>query len=266
MKPYLSIMRLRFQVQLQYRAAALAGFFTQFFFGFVRVMVFNAFYASTSAHQPMTLTQAISYSWLVQVTFRLIPWYGDTEMINMVRTGGLSYELCRPLNLYSAWYCRLISLRAVPFLLGGMPTLLVASLMPRGYGLAPPASGLALVAFSISMLCALALGCAVTNLVSISALWTISGEGMQSILPTAVMFLSGLVIPLPFFPDWAQPILAVLPFSSLADAPFRFYVGSLAPTALPSYLGIQLLWACAFVISGILLMNAATKRVVLQGG
>ena len=266
MKAYLSVMRLRLQVQMQYRAAALAGFFTQFFFGFVRVMVFNAFYASTTIAQPMSLPQAITYSWLVQVTFRLIPWYGDTEMINMVRNGGLGYELCRPINLYSAWYCRLIALRLVPFVLGGIPTLIVATLLPVNYRLAPPASGLALMAFFASMLLALILGCAVTNIVSISALWTISGEGMQRILPTAVMFLSGLVIPLPFFPDWAQPILTLLPFSSLADAPFRFYVGSVAPTALPAYLGIQLVWTASFVGLGLWLMKAATKRVVVQGG
>jgi ABC-2 type transport system permease protein len=266
MNAYLTIMRLRFQVQLQYRAAALAGFITQFFFGFVRVMVFHAFYASTIATQPMSLSQAITYSWLVQVTFRLIPWNGDTEMIKMIRSGGLSYELCRPLNLYSAWLCRLVALRIVPFLLGGVPTLIVALLLPRNYGLAPPASGIALVAFSISMVCALILGCAITNLVSISALWTTSGEGMQRVLPAAVMFLSGLVIPLPFFPDWTQPVLRLLPFSSLADAPFRFYVGSLQPSALPLHLSLQLLWIASFVALGLLLMKAATKRVVLQGG
>jgi ABC-2 type transport system permease protein len=266
MKAYLSIVRLRFRVQLQYRAAALAGFVTQFFFGIVRVMVFNAFYSSTTVAQPISLAQAVTYSWLVQVTFRLVPWYGDTEMINTVRSGGLSYELCRPLNLYWAWYCRLIALRMVPFLLGGIPTLIVASLLPASFALAAPASWSALAAFSVSMLFAVILGCSVTNIVSISALWTISGEGMQRVLPAFVMFLSGLVIPLPFFPDWAQPVLAVLPFSALADAPFRFYIGSLSPGALPAYLGLQLFWTALFAGLGLALLKSATGRVVLQGG
>jgi ABC-2 type transport system permease protein len=67
MRAYVSILKVRFSVQLQYRAAAAAGFFTQFFFGLVRVMVFIAFYASSARTQPMSLVQAVTYSWLVQV-------------------------------------------------------------------------------------------------------------------------------------------------------------------------------------------------------
>jgi ABC-2 type transport system permease protein len=54
-KAYLSILRLRFAVQLQYRAAAAASLFTNFFFGFVRIMVFMAFYASSTQSQPLSL-------------------------------------------------------------------------------------------------------------------------------------------------------------------------------------------------------------------
>ena len=44
MKKYLSFFRLRFSMGLQYRAAALAGIVTQFFWGFMEIMAFRAFY------------------------------------------------------------------------------------------------------------------------------------------------------------------------------------------------------------------------------
>ena len=46
MSYYLSYFKLRFITSLQYRAAALAGISTQFFFGFVFIMVYVAFYES----------------------------------------------------------------------------------------------------------------------------------------------------------------------------------------------------------------------------
>jgi ABC-2 type transport system permease protein len=266
MRAYVSILKVRFSVQLQYRAAAAAGFFTQFFFGLVRVMVFIAFYASSARTQPMSLVQAVTYSWLVQVTFRMIPWNGDTEIINMVRSGGVAYELCRPLNLYAAWYARLLAMRAVPVVLGGIPIYIVALLLPGNYGMALPASPAAGLSFVVSLAGALILGCAVTNIISISALWTVAGEGMQRLLPTAVMLLSGLTVPLPFFPDWSQAILRLLPFSGLADVPFRFYVGTIPPTQLLPHMVLQMFWTLVIILLGLWLLRTATRRVVIQGG
>jgi ABC-2 type transport system permease protein len=62
MKAYLAIIKLRFALQLQYRAAAFAGFCTQLFFGFVRVMVFHAFYLSSAVTQPLSLQQTVTYT------------------------------------------------------------------------------------------------------------------------------------------------------------------------------------------------------------
>ena len=266
MTAYLSLIKIRFLVELQYRAAAAAGFFTQFFFGFVRAMVFIAFYSSTTQVQPMSLDQAVTYSWLVQVTFRMIPWYGDTEMINMIRSGGVAYELCRPLNLYAAWYSRLLAQRVVPVLLGGIPTLVLALLLPGHYGMALPVSPSAGLAFFVSLVGALFLGCAVTNIISISTLWTVAGEGMQRIVPTAVMFLSGLTIPLAFFPDWSQPVLGLLPFSSLADVPYRFYIGAIPSVRLFQHLALQAAWTFLFIVFGLWLLRVGTNRAVIQGG
>ena len=55
MRPYLAVLSARFRLLLQYRVAALAGFATQLFWGFIRVMIFGAFYRASAAAQPMTL-------------------------------------------------------------------------------------------------------------------------------------------------------------------------------------------------------------------
>ena len=45
MRVYASVLKLRLLIGMQYRAAALAGVATQFFWGFISIMVFEAFYS-----------------------------------------------------------------------------------------------------------------------------------------------------------------------------------------------------------------------------
>jgi ABC-2 type transport system permease protein len=266
LKAYLSIVRLRFAVQLQYRAAAAAAFFTNFFFGFVRVMVYHAFYASTTAPQPLTLGQAVTYTWLTQVTFRMQPWTLDIDIVNLIRSGNIAYEFCRPLNLYFTWYCRLISFRLVPTLLSGVPVFIFAYLLPGGYRVALPDSTAAGAAWVASNIFALLLGCAISSLVNISALWTIAGDGMIRIFPAFVLILSGAIIPLGYFPDWMQNLLTFLPFSSLVDIPMKFYLGIIPAGKILAYGLLQVFWIAFFIIIGLLLFKMAAKKVTVQGG
>jgi ABC-2 type transport system permease protein len=266
LKAYLSIVRLRFAVQLQYRAAAAAAFFTNFFFGIVRVMVYHAFYASTTAPQPLTLEQAVTYTWLTQVTFRMQPWTLDLDIINLIRTGNIAYEFCRPLDLYFTWYSRLISFRLVPTLLSGIPVFICASILPGGFGVSLPASAAAGATWITSNLIALLLGCAISSLVNISTLWTIAGDGMIRIFPAFVMILSGVIIPLAYFPDWMQTLLTLLPFSSLVDIPMKFYLGIIPAGKLLTYGLLQVFWLAVFILIGLLAFNMAARKVTVQGG
>ncbi len=266
MKAYLAVFRLRFAVHLQYRAAAAAGFVTQLFFGFIIVMVYQAFYASSTAVQPLTLAQAVTYTWLGQATFRMQPIYGDTEVITLIRSGNVAYELSRPLSLYFLWYCRLLALRTVPTMLSGVPLLAITYWLPGGFGWRLPPSPAAGAAWLLSMLLALLLGCAISNLMTVSALWTIAGDGMQRILPGVAMILSGMNVPLSYFPDWSQSLLRALPFSGLVDTPFRLYLGAVSPAEIAPRLLLQMSWTVVLVLAGLVLVSRGTRKVALQGG
>jgi ABC-2 type transport system permease protein len=267
LKAYLSIFKLRFAVQLQYRAAAAAAFFTQLFFGFIIVMVFHAFYASSIQTQPMSLAAAVTYSWLGQALLRMQPGFSnDTEVIDMIRSGNIAYELCRPLDLYFLWYSRALSQRIVPTLLSGVPLFTISLFLPAGFGASPPASIASGAAWFLSIILALLLSCAISNIVTASTLWTIAGDGMQRIFPAFTMVFSGLNVPLAFFPDWAQTILRFLPFSGLVDLPFRLYLG-MVPASTVFFFGLlQLFWIVVLMVIGILVLNIGKQKVVVQGG
>jgi ABC-2 type transport system permease protein len=270
MKPYLAILSARFRTMLQYRVAALAGLWTQFFFGVVSISIYEAFYASTAEPQPLTFAQVVSYVWLGQALLALLPWNVDTEVRAMVRSGAVAYELARPLDLYTLWFVRALAWRTAPTILRAVPMTVVAMLLLPLVGLdtwrltpPEPANGLA---FVLAMTCTLLLSCALSTLANITMLWTISVDGAVMILTVLVTLLSGMLIPLPLFPDWAQPVVMALPFAGLADLPYRVYVGDIDLGGVPGVLLHQLAWTAALVLLGRWLLAAGMRRVVVQGG
>ena len=114
---YRAIFSARFRMLLQYRAAAVAGFGTQLFWGLIRMMIFTAFYGASRKAYPLTLQDTITYIWLGQAVLQMLPWNMDADVRAMVRTGTVAYELLRPLDLYTQWFMRSIAARAAPTLL-----------------------------------------------------------------------------------------------------------------------------------------------------
>jgi ABC-2 type transport system permease protein len=271
LRPYLAIVSARFRTMLQYRGAALGGVVTQAFFGMVRIMILEGFYRSSGTPPSLSLTAAVAYIWLGQAAFTMQPYNLDREVRTMVSTGTLAYELVRPLNLYAFWYCRAVAWRSAPMALRLVPMFLFATLvlpllgLPQ-WALPAPASPAAGLAWVLTMAGALAVSAAITTLMSISLLWTISGEGIAVLVSSVVALLSGMIIPLPLFPDWAQPLLRALPFGAMMDLPARVYTGHIPLAGAGGVLLTQLLWTLLLVALGSWLLGRAARRLVVQGG
>ncbi|HEV2472064.1 MAG TPA: ABC-2 family transporter protein [Chthonomonadales bacterium] len=263
MRPYLVVLSARFRTLLQYRGAALGGFGTQLFWGIIRKMIFEGFYHSTTAPMPLSLTQTIDYIWLGQAFFVIIPWQTDSEVRQAIRTGTVAYELLRPLDLYGLWYARSVASRVAPAILRAAPMLLVSYLF---FGLRLPSSSGSAAAFAAAVAGAILMSAAFTTLMTVSLMWSISDAGINRFIPTLVFLLSGMVVPLPLFPAWAQRAISFLPFRSVADVPFRLYSGQIPVQAIASLGVYELCWICLLVTVGRALVGLGTRRLVIQGG
>ena len=267
MKAYYSLFKMRLLKGLQYRTAALAGLSTQFFWGFMYIMIFEAFYSSTSAPQPIPLRQLIQVLWLQQsfLVFIML-WFRDSELMNLIVSGNIAYELCRPANLYSFWYAKLIAQRLSGALLRCFPIILVASLLPYPYSFSLPPSITAFLLFIITLTLGLALIVSISMLIYISIFYTMSPTGSLLIFGVFGEFFSGLIIPVPLMPDLLRKIVYLLPFRYASDLPFRIYAGNIGTREAVISIGVQLLWIVMLVSLGRLWMNKALRRVVIQGG
>ena len=263
MRPYLAVFSARFRMLLQYRAAAIAGFGTQLFWGLIRMMIFTGFFHSSTTAQPMTLSDTITYIWLGQAFLLLIPWNWDHDIAAMIRNGNVAFELVRPVKLYWFWFSRALAMRIVPVLLRSIPMFIVAGIF---FKMKMPLNMTSAIAFLITLAFAFILSAAITVLTNISMLWTISGQGFSRVFPIMIYFFSGLVVPLPFYPDWAQTAVKILPFRGLIDIPFRLYLGHLPVSSLLSLVFHQIIWIIVFILIGRTVLAQGLKKVVVQGG
>ncbi|MBT3275573.1 MAG: ABC transporter permease [Spirochaetales bacterium] len=244
---------------------------TQFFWGFIRIMILEAFYSSSAAMQPMTFSQVVTYVWLGQAFLGMLPWNVDRDVAGLIRDGSVAYELIRPLDLYWIWYARAMAWRTAATLLRSVPLLLFAALflpLIGAHDLAlslPPHLG-AFAYWMMSMLFALLLSCAITTLIHITMMWTVSGQGAGTIIPVAVTIFSGMIIPLPLFPDWMQLFLRLLPFHALFDTPARIFSGNITGIETIAVLFQQLGWTIAALLLGRLVIKQGLRRLVVQGG
>lgn len=263
MKAYLAIFSAYFRTLLQYRAVALAGIATQVFWGLIRMMILDGFYRSTTEPQPMSYPEVVNYVWLGQAMILLIIARIDLEVRAMIRSGTVAYELLRPLDLYRLWFCRSLAQRTAPLLLRMVPIFVIAGLF---FGLQAPASVPCAILWVLSTAAAMLLGASIATLMVISMLWTISGEGINRLMGAAILIFSGMIVPLPLFPDFLQPLLTALPFRGMADTPFRIYMGHIPPEQALLAIAHQLAWTAAFVLVGRWVLSRGVGRLVVQGG
>jgi ABC-2 type transport system permease protein len=270
LRPYAALFGARVALLLQYRAAAVAGFVTQCWWGGIKVMVLSAFFRATST-APMTLAQAIDYVWLGQALFTMLPWSVDPEVARLARSGDVAYERLRPLDTYALWYARSAARRTATPLLRAIPMILMAGvLFPllgwSAWGLRPPASVPAALLFALSIGLVVALAAAVSTLMDALTVATLSDRGVNMLVGPLIIVFSGSLIPLPLFPEWLQPILRNQPFAGLMDTPFRIYSGHLAAAGGAFALARQAVWVVVLVLAGRGLMARVMARLQTQGG
>jgi len=266
MKTYTGMLRIRFASGMQYRAAALGGLVTQFFWGGFEILLYATLYKN-GAPPSMTFAELTSYTWLRQAFLAfLAAFYFDADIFTSIETGGLVYELCRPADLYGLWFARTAAGRLSSAVLRCGPILIVAALLPAPYGLMLPPSLATFAAFVFSLGLTWLVGVANCMLVYVVCCRTLSPRGVRRIAVAVVGFFSGEMIPIPFFPPVLRNVLGYLPFGAGANMPLRIYSGNIAGAQALEGVALQAFWLIALVCAGHFLLGRILRRVQLQGG
>ena len=267
MREYRSIFRIRFINALQYRAAAAAGMATQFAWGFMEIFAFSAFYRANPGAFPMEFGQTVSYIWMQQAFLALfMMWFWENDIAQSITSGGMAYELVRPVDLYGRWFCQAAANRMARAALRCMPILVVAFALPEPYGMSLPPNALQFAMFLVSVFLSLGVVVAFSMLMYISLFYTLSPMGVRLIVAVLSDFLAGATVPLPFFPAPFRFVAELLPFASMQNMPLRIYGGNISGSGAVIGIATQVFWLVALLAAGRYAMGRALGKVVVQGG
>lgn len=267
MKMYMSVFRIRFINSLQYRAVMLGEILTRFMWGFMEILAYSALYHTGNASFPMKFSQTVSYLWMQQtliVLFSVV--FSDDEIYSAIGDGSIAYELVRPMNLYGRWFCQSTANRIAFTILNCLPALLVAFIMPEPYRMFLPLAMGQFLLFLLSTVLALCVVVAFAMLMYISLFYILYQRGIKIIVTALTTFLSGGIIPLPFFPAPVLAVVKLLPFAAMQNMPLLIYSGNIAGVDALKGIAFQLFWLVVLLIIGQFTMRCALKKVIVQGG
>lgn len=267
MKMYMSVFRIRFINSMQYRAVALGAIIKGFMWGLMEILAFSALYRTGHTIFPMEFSQTVSYLWMQQTLMVLfLVVFSDGEIYSAIGSGSIAYELVRPMDLYGRWFCQSTANRVAFTTLNCLPVLLLAFIVPEPYRMSLPLDMGQFLLFLLSTSLALCVVVAFAMLMYISLFYLLSQRGIKIIVSALTTFLSGGVIPLPFFPAPVLAVVKLLPFAAMQNTALLIYSGNIAGADAWRGIAFQLFWLAVLVLLGQLTMRRALKKVIVQGG
>ena len=262
MRLYLEVARRSFRRHLTYRAATLAGLFTNAVFGVLIAAVYAALYdgRAEATVAGFTRAEALTFVWAGQSLLMTIHIWGWWEIATSVQSGDVVTDLMKPVSYYGYWLSRDLGRAACHALTRLVPTLLFGALL---YDLALPGAIATWPAFALSVALAVVVSFAWRFLLNASAFWLMDVRGIVATSLVVTTFWSGLLVPLAFFPPWLRTIAEALPFRAMVMLPIEVLLGH---GATSTALGVQVFWAVALALLGHGVLALAVRKVVVQGG
>ncbi|GAA4639049.1 ABC-2 family transporter protein [Actinoallomurus vinaceus] len=244
-----------------YRVAAFSATFTNTVFGFLRAFVLIAVWHARPALGGYDVADAVTFSFLTQGLIEPVRIFGGSlDLTERIRTGDVSIDLHRPVDLQGWWLADDLGRAAFAVLSRGAPPLIAGGLV---FSLRWPPSPGRWAAFAVAVLLAVLVSFALRYLYSLAVFWVHDDRGVTAISLVTTMFFSGMIIPLVVFPGPLATVARVLPWAALVQVPADVFLGKRADLGAYAF---QAAWAVALLVAGRLLTMAARRRLVIHGG
>ena len=260
---YLALVRLAFQRQLTYRAAALAGLATNVFFGALRAYILIALFGARENVAGYSIPAVITYTALTQALIGYIALWGWWDVVRSIRTGDIAADLSRPMDFFWYWCAQDVGRALAQMLMRGVTIMLIFALF---YPILLPPTLTHWLALCGSLIFSLLISFAWRFLYSLAAFWTQDAIGIGRFATSIASFFSGFLMPVAFMPDWLIPLMHLTPFPAIVNTPIEIYLGIVGESRLPAALIEQALWLILLVVVARLVFAYGVRKLVIQGG
>jgi ABC-2 type transport system permease protein len=260
---YWEVARRGFRRYSTYRAATVAGVATNTIFGLIRAYILIAVFRQRTTVGSFDVTDAITFTFVTQGLLMPVGAFGRREISERIRTGDVVSDLYRPVDFQAYWLAHDAGRAVFQLIARGIPPVVLGALV---FHLRLPRTPTTWLAFVLSITLGLVVSFGVQFLVSLTGFWLIDDRGPNQLATTIQLFLSGIVVPIVLFPHWLEGFARHSPFGAMVELPVEVLLGKYPGDRLLPVLALQLAWALALLGAGRLVLAAATRKVVIQGG
>ena len=263
---HLAIATRAFRRYSTYTGATLAGIFTNSVFGIIYSYAYLALWSQRPDAGGYDATDAVTYVWIGQALLMTVAlWGGGTtdDLADRIRSGDVAVDLYRPVNLLGWYLAGDLGRAAYHLLTRGLAPTVVGWIL---FDIRWPASAPAALGVLLSILLAVTVSFAMRFLFASSAFWLLDAQGARMLSGVLALFWSGMVLPLVIFPGPLKQVALALPWASYLQTPADIWLGHRTGWSMVGGLGLQAFWAATLLACCQVVLRAATRKVVLQGG
>jgi len=247
-----------------YRLSVAAGAFTNSVFGLLRASIVVAAVGTAGG----TLSgyderSAVAYAWITQALIAPVAVFTWNDLALRVRTGDVAVDLARPVDLQAQYLAADLGRAAYVLLPRALPPLLVGALT---FGLVLPRTAAPYLLGAASLLLAVTISFNCRFLANLSAFWLLDHRGALQLYIVVSNLLSGMFVPVTWFPAGLATLANLTPFPSMIQAPADVLTGRLDVAGSLRTLGVQVLWLGLTLALARLALGRATRKLVVQGG
>jgi ABC-2 type transport system permease protein len=261
--PYVAFGRIAFLQILAYRLRYFTGIVTYLVNVTVYYFIWKALYRNGGTIQGFSFEQMITYVTVGWISRTFYFNNVDREMANDVQQGHIAAKLSRPVNYQAMQISQAAGEAIFRLLMFTVPTGLVLLLI---YPVESPASPASAATFLLSMIFSFTIFAAINFIIGTCAVYLHSILSLIRAKYFLIEVLSGLIIPLDFFPEaWAR-VSALLPFRHISYTPLMIYMGKIHGRALTSVLFQECAWSVGLLLAGHAFWRKAARKLTVQGG
>ena len=134
------------------------------------------------------------------------------------------------------------------------------------FGISGPAEPLLLLWTFLSFCMALVIYSQFNFLLGCLAFHMKNIQGVMRAKMVAFDFLTGVIVPFTFFPEWFQTVASWLPFQYISYVPVTIYLGKRPGNELATVLLIQAAWSVGLWLLARWAYDSSVRSVTVQGG
>lgn len=263
LKPYLMISRNSMMAGITYRAHFIFMALGNAVYVLVSFFLWKAIYAAQPTMNGLSFSQAYLQIAISMGIFGLLQNWTEWFMSSQIQSGDVVRFLTKPTDYQFNILFDALGGTAINFIGIALPTILI------GFALA----GVALPGAANLLFCLLSvvigffINFCIDFLIGLLSFITTSIWGISATKEIIVLFCSGALIPLAFFPAGVKAVLDWLPFQAIYTTPVSLLINpALDPAAIGWLLLKQLAWLAVLFGCTRLALNASLRRIIVNGG